>query len=194
MKKDRRKIFVLIILLILLIFLVILCSYLKKQNEINNMKKRDEEILKEQVESYTSDKTCPRGMATLYSKYDGNRSLNDLYRNLNIFVQYLPTLSKKIHEASRTDELYKNNESEINEILGIEEADFKNLVEYLKKFDLDNKKFSYCEIDSSSYENIDKYLIFNMEFYYENIEEPIILKISFSNSKNSDKIVIYKCK
>ena len=103
-------------------------------------------------------------------------------------------MSKKIHEASGTDELYKNNESEINEILGIEEADFKNLVEYLKKFDLDNKKFSYCEIDSSSYENIDKYLIFNMEFYYENIEEPIILKISFSNSKNSDKIVIYKCK
>lgn len=193
MKKDKKKIILLfIILFIILIFLVSIILYLKRQSEIKRIRE-DEKIFAEQIESYTSDKTCPRGMATLYSNYKGNRSLNDLYRNFNVFVEYLPQLSQQLHKYSEidTNKFYNDNKSKINEVLGVGEEEFIKLVNYLKKYDLNNKKFNYCEIDSSTYENTDKYLIFNISFYYENTE-PIMLKVHFSNYESSNnKDVIY---
>lgn len=193
MKKDKKKIILLfIILFIILIFLVSIILYLKRQSEIKRIRE-DEEIFAEQIQSYTSDKTCPRGMATLYSNYKGNRNLNDLYRNLNIFVEYLPKLSENINGIREEEfsNLYQDNESEISKILGLNKDEFINFANYLKKYNLNNKKFNYCEIDSSTYEDLEEYLSFNISFYYQDIEEPINFKIYFSNSKSSNNEVVY---
>ncbi len=194
MKNNKRKIIILLVILfVILIILGTIYSYMKKQNDIKIAREKDDQIVAEQMEKYMSNKTCPRGISTLYSNYKGKRSLNDLYKNLNNLVQYLPKLSGSIRNVNDNEisKIYIDNEKEIKQMLGIQEEEFIKLSNYLKQYDISDKKFNYCEIDSSTYENTKQYLNFNLSFYYEGIEEPIVLKTYFSNFESSNKDVIY---
>lgn len=194
MKNNKVKIIILLVILfVILIILGMVCSYLKKQNEIIALREQDDQIVAQQIENYTSNKTCPRGMSTLYSNYKGKRSLNDLYKNLNNLVQYLPELSSSVSKLNDNDfsKMYEDNEMEIKEILGVEQTEFVKIADYLKNYDLNNRKFNYCEVDTTTYENTKQYLIFDLSFYYEGLERPIVLKTYFSNFESSNKDVVY---
>ena len=192
MKKNKKALLkIIILLLILLIVFCIMLFFLKKQNNTQS----DEEIQEEMIENYTSDKTIPRAMSTLYSHYKGNRSLNDLYRNLDVFVKYLPELSDNIYTLNETElkQYYSTNKNTIIQNLGIRnEESFIQFAQYINSYDLNGKEFNYCEIDKDTYRNSEEgYLVFNIQFYFNGIEKPLNLEIHFSNSEKTKTSVIY---
>ena len=130
MKKNKKVkkivLSVLIVLFVILfIVLLILLNISTKNTKVNNARYTNEdiEIIKQDVNNYLSDKITPQGISRLYGKYKGSNELNDLYRCLYSFVNYLPNLIEV--NSNNTHAYYEQNKSSINKNLGItSEEDF----------------------------------------------------------------------
>lgn len=190
--KNKIKI-ILFILLMLLIAILISLKFLSKSQEQRNEIQTNEELRTEKIEEYFSDKVLPQGVSTLYGIYNGKNDKNDLYRSIAKMLNYLPEISNNLREASTEviSEYYSTNESQIEKYLGIDTIeDFNKLVESLKSHIISNDKYKYCSIDSSTYENNDEYLTFNLNIVYENTDT-VTLKVYFANSTTTKPKVIF---
>ncbi len=151
-------------------------------------------MIEEQLESYLSDKITPKGIAKLYGNYKGDNDLNDMYRSIYSFVNYLPTLSKKVKYDNNNNIIsyYESNKKEIRENTGIsKQDDFIKLIEYLNKIGYHGEKFVSCEIDSSTFNTGKKYFSFELTFNFENIDNNFKLKLNFANYTSTQPMVYY---
>lgn len=190
MKKKIRLILILLAILLIIIFIIL--KYITiNQDAIEEENERA--IIEETVKTYFSDKVLPQGVSSLYGNYQGKNDKNDLYRSIAKMLNYLPTISSTLKNVSDEEisEYYAVNESQILEYLGIDNIeDFKKLVEYIKQYNINNEKYQYCSIDSSTYIDNNEYLVFNLNIVYENIDK-ITLKVCFANSKTTKPKVIF---
>ena len=87
--KIRRIILILVI--ILLIFLVILSTkYMQRKKAIEEVENQIAVIKKENVETYEkyiSDKIIPNGVFELSQKYNGERDINDFYKQIKVLAE-----------------------------------------------------------------------------------------------------------
>lgn len=190
--KNKIKI-ILFILLMLLIAILISLKFLSKSQEQKNEIQTNKELRAEKTEEYFSDKVLPQGVSTLYGKYNGDNEKNDLYRSIASILNYLPKISDTLKTASveEVSQYYLANELQIEKYFGIDTIeDFNELVESLKSHVINNDKYKYCSIDSSTYEDNDEYLTFNLNIVYENTDT-VILKVYFANSTTTKPKVIF---
>lgn len=193
MKKKPLMILMAIILTILIVLIVVLNNLLEKR-QIEEEKQTDIETRKEAINEYCEDKVLPRGISTLYGKYKGQNSKNDLYRNFNDLVQYLPDLYSDIKEmdVAKLSSYYEEEYSNIEKYLGIEEEeDFERFAKYIQTMELENVTFNSAEIDDTTYENTEEYLSFDLELVYNGIENIVKVRVSFANKTITKPMVVY---
>ena len=189
--KSKKKIVVLfvvliIILIILGVTLALIITKKKKEDDLQHQITAKEEFMEEAAKKYFSDKICPQGMSTLYSKYDGDNDINILYKGLYTLVHYIqdeyPTI--KNYDNSQLQEYYKSNSQKLRTTIGfLKFEEFEQFVNYLKSAGLtENDTYKLCKIDTESYEEDDDYLIFNISFSYEGKDNLIMLKTFFSKN------------
>lgn len=196
---KKKKIIKLIIVLLILVFILIGITFLIKfitKDELVDGKytAKDLEIIEEQVDSYLSNKITPSGMATLYSKYDGDNDLNDIYRGLFGLVDYLPTISKKVdyNDNEKIEKFFEKNKEDIKNNLKINGVEkFKKFIAYLNKVGYTGQEFISCEIDDTTYSNTVKYLSFDVKFKFEGLEDAFKLKVNFSRRNSSDMLLYF---
>ncbi len=196
---KKRTIFILIILM-LIILLALVCTKFIVENIRKNKvvdgihTQQDLDIMDEQIDSYLSDKITPSGMSKLYGNYKGENDLNDIYRSLYNFVNYLPKLSKKIefNSADSINSYYEKNKEDIKSSLGISNyEEFAEFIEYLNEIGYQKKKFINCEIDSSTFKNESNYFSFDIKFNFEDFNNEFKLKLNFANYKSKTPRVYY---
>ena len=192
MKKKKIKILILIFVLILLLILVTLQIIENKRNK----PKSREEILNEQIESYLSDKICPKNMMALYSNYKGENDKNDLYRNFKTMVEYINELKEKITDSAEKDlsSFFQENSNDINKYLGIEnENEFLILAKQIQRKNIKNKSIDYCYVDEDTFasDKTKKYLTFNTIFVYQDTKDTIEIKVYFAYSEKTKPEVKY---
>lgn len=156
-KKDILKIIVIFLIIFCIIGIVKIMDYIKEVKLVDGIHtQKDLDMIEEQVKDYVSDKVMPRGLSKLYGNYDGENDLNDMYRSLYNFVNYISILSKKVeyNDEASVDSFYQNNSEDIEKNLGIKiKSDFKDFIEYLNKVGYKGEKFLECKIDSSTFKN-----------------------------------------
>ncbi len=191
-KFKRFSIIFLIILCILLVILIFFLTKTKKETLVDGLHTQEDlEIMDDEIDSYLSDKIVPVGMSTLYGKYKGNNDLNDIYRSLYRFINYLPTLSKKVQskDESGIESFYESNKAKIEENTGINNSeDFKKFISYLNSIGYSAEKYKNCEIDTSTFNNSNNYFSFNISFNFEGFENKMKLKLNFANGQSSNKV------
>ena len=193
-KKVKKMVLSVLIVLFVILFIVllILLNISTKNTKVNNARYTNEdiEIIKQDVNNYLSDKITPQGISRLYGKYKGSNELNDLYRCLYSFVNYLPNLIEV--NSNNTHAYYEQNKSSINKNLGItSEEEFVSLINYLKEIGYKKEKFSTCKIQSDTIEDIDNYFTFDLSFTFENFKNDFKVKVHFANNKNANPLVFY---
>ncbi len=190
-KKNRFKFLIIIIITISImgIFYIIVLN-----NKIDIGNKKDAKLIESQIEDYLSDKITPKGIAKLYGKYDGENDLNDMYRSIYSFVNYLPILSKKVKYDNKDDIIsyYESNKDDIRKNLGISNQEkFLDLIEYLNKVGYHGEKLVTCEIDTSTIKKRGKYFSFELKFNFENFANDFKLKLNFANYNSTKPMVYY---
>ena len=128
-RKKRLKIIIFILLIIMVILLVNLISYLNKRKESAGRYSSEElEMIEENIDNYLSDKITPKGISKLYGNYKGENDLNDIYRSIYKFVNYLPILANKVdyNSVDSIKNYYDANRSEIKDIFGISKKNLLN--------------------------------------------------------------------
>lgn len=194
-KKIIKLIITLIIFVVILTGIMFIMKALTKDELVDGKyTAKDLEIIEEQVDSYLSDKITPLGMATLYSKYDGDNDLNDIYRGLYGLVDYLPTIAKKVDYNDNEDieKFFEKNKDDIKnnlKINGIEK--FKKFIAYLNKVGYTGQEFVSCEIDDTTYSTTMKYLSFDIKFKFEGLEDKFKLNINFLRKKSADMLLYF---
>ena len=193
--KSILKFVIVIIIVICLIAIFEVTNYIKQTKIVDGVRtQKDIEIIQNQVESYLSDKITPKSIAKLYGKYDGDNDLNDMYRSIYSFVNYLPTLSKKVKYDNKDAIIsyYESNKDDIKKNLGIsKQEEFLAFIEYLNKVGYHGEKFVSCEIDSSTINKGKKYFSFELTFDFENFTNDFKLKLNFANYTSKQPIVYY---
>lgn len=193
--KDILKICIFIIIVIGIIGIYKVMNYIKQVKLADSMRtQKDIEMIETQVENYLSDKITPKGIAKLYGKYKGDNDLNDMYRSIYSFVNYLPTLSKKVKYDNKEAIIsyYESNKDNIRKNIGIsKQEDFLNLIDYLNKVGYHGEKFISCEIDTSTINKGKKYFSFELTFNFENFANEFKLKLNFANYTSTQPIVYY---
>lgn len=186
-KKDILKIIVIFLIIFCIIGIVKIMDYIKEVKLVDGIHtQKDLDMIEEQVKDYVSDKVMPRGLSKLYGNYDGENDLNDMYRSLYNFVNYISILSKKVeyNDEASVDSFYQNNSEDIEKNLGIKiKSDFKDFIEYLNKVGYKGEKFLECKIDSSTFKNEKKYFSFDLNFNFENFENEFKIKVNFANKE-----------
>lgn len=193
--KNKFEHFNIIFLIILFILLVIfICFFIKTKKEIlvdGLHTQEDLDIMDDEINSYLSDKIVPVGMSTLYGRYKGKNDINDIYRSLYKFVNYLPILSKKVQskEENEIKSYYEDNKDKIEENIGINNFDdFKKIILYLNSIEYNGEKYKDCEIDDLTFKNNNYYFSFNITFNFERFENKMKLKLNFANSKTLNNV------
>lgn len=194
-KKKLLRILIFIIIIILLICIFKLKNYIEKSKVVDGVyTQKDLDIIDDEVKNYTSDKIIPRGMSKLYGNYKGDNDLNDIYRSIYIFVNYLPTLSKKVkfNDNDSIVSYYEKNKNKIENNIGITNSDdFIKFIGYLNKVGYNQEKFIDCQIDSSTFKTEKSYFSFNLIFNFENFENEVKLKLNFANYATTQPTVYY---
>ena len=193
------------IIIIIIIFLIILIGLTITLKILNAKKEADEELeiqLTEREElsanakeQYFSDKICPQGMATIYTKYDGSNDINDLYRSLYKLVKFIENSYDEISilDDIGIQEYYKNNWWNIKKSIGITDAqELSKFVNYIKSIGFSNEKYKKCKIIPTSYQEENNYLTFNISFSYEEKEDFVNLKVYFAKEKGIDPEIKYE--
>ena len=192
--KKKYLIILLAITSIILCILILILNNLLNKKEINIETEKDIEVKKQAINEYCEDKVLPRGISTLYGKYKGQNSKNDLYRNFNNLVQYLPDLYLDVKEMDDTQlsAYYEEEYSNIEKYLGIEEEeDFERFAKYIQTTNLENVTFNSAEIDDTTYENTEEYLKFDLELVYNELENTLKVKVLFANQSSTRPMVVY---
>ena len=175
-----------IVLCLLTIALYILKFEKRKEDNLQRQISAKEEFLEEATKNYFSNKICPQGMSTLYSKYKGDNDINILYEGLYSLVHYIEDeyATIKNYDNSQLQEYYQANSRKIRTTIGILKfEEFEQFVNYLKNSGLTEKDtYKLCEIDTESYEEDNDYLMFNISFSYEGKDSLITLKAFLSKN------------
>lgn len=193
--KSILKIFIAIIIVICIIGIFKVINYIRQTKIVDGIRtQKDIDMIEDQVENYLSDKITPKGISKLYGKYEGDNDLNDMYRSIYSFVNYLPILSKKVKYDNKDAIIsyYESNINDIKENIGIsKQEDFLNLIGYLNKVGYHGEKFVSCEIDSSTFREGRKYFSFELRFNFENLDNDFKLKLNFANYTTTQPMVYY---
>lgn len=188
MKNNVKKIiFILVILLILTIILLRVFTKTPKQED--NVE-QEVQIRQEKTQEYFSDKVMPQGISTLYKRYNGKNDKNDLYKNLYNLVRYLPQMYDYIKDLDESTlaSYYDTNANNIKTNLGITDRNsYIDFAKYIQTIEFDSTNFSYCKIDTESYDSYNVYLTFNLALFYDKLEKPIDIKVYFSNQTGTDE-------
>lgn len=194
-KKDICKLLIIIGIFILGYCLVKFINY-KYETEIVDgvYTQKDLDIIEEDVNNYLSDKVTPKGLSKLYGNYKGENDLNDMYRSLYKFVNYLPTLSKKVEytDSESISTYYEKNKEDIKINLGITNIeDFIKFIKFLDKVKYNGEKFLECKLDSSTFKNGAEYFSFDVIFYFEEFENEFKLNLNFANYVTTNPMIYY---
>lgn len=192
-KRLKKVVFISIILILILSILIVLIERNAKQKEEIN---KEQEIIKKQIDNYFSDKICPKNSSSLYSNYKGKNNKNELYKNFKIFIDNLPQFISNLNNKNETEliQYFEVNKDDIYEYLGTKEKkEFLNIAKYLQTKKITENSFDYCEIDETSFENDEnqKYLSFDLKFYFKNNAEDLKLKIYFANFTKTNPQIKY---
>lgn len=184
-----------VICIIAIVSIVKIRNYIRETVIVDGMRtQKDIDDIQKQVENYVSDKIVPKGLSRLYGTYKGDNDLNDIYRSIYSFVNYLPTISKKVKYDNEDAIIsyYESNKNDIKEKIGIsKQEDFLKLIEYLNKVGYHGEKFVSCEIDSSTFDEGRKYFSFELTFNFENFSNNFKLKLNFANYTSTKPMVYY---
>lgn len=195
MKKSKKIIIIMLLIGIFLIGILLIAINFKENKIVDGMyTQKDIELRNEEVENYLSDKVTPKGLSRLYGQYEGDNELNDLYRKLYLFVNYLPELSKKVinKDEDKINKYFEKNKDDIKDNLGIgKEEKFLEFIKYLEKIGYNGEKFIDCQIVSKDFKNVNNYFIFDVKFNFEEFDNDFTLKVHFSNYKAKEPIVFY---
>ena len=186
--KNKKKKIILIILLLLLI-LIILCLTLKVIEKKNSgavyFGTKEEALIKE----YLKEKLIPQGTHQFNMNYKGNVSKDVFYESLNNTVNYFKYLSQELEDKD-FDEIFKEQKTQIEKYLGIEnQDDFEKVCKLLKEKDIQNTEFLHCKIIENTFYVEDIYTKFNMVFYYEDGTE-IEVQVGVLNKKASKTFIL----
>lgn len=196
-KKVKKVILILIaVLAILGIVAMIMLNRVKRSSEMSNERytEEDVEIIQDEVTNYLSDKVTPQGMSRLYGKYKGDNELNDLYRKLYLFVNYLPTLSEDTKDFTdeQISKYYEENKSTIRSNLGASSAEeLLSIIKYIRKTGYEKQAFSTCKILTDTFEEKDDYFTFDLTFSFDEFENEFKVKVHFANKITANSIVFY---
>lgn len=193
---NKKKIIeiILLVLLLVCIICILVIKYVKTNTIVDDKySQEDLEIIDNEIENYLSDKITPKGMAKLYGKYEGNNDLNDMYRGLYKFVNYLPTLSKKINfdDDKEIMSFFEKNTVEIEEKLGITELEeFEKIVGFLTTIGYDGQEFVECRLDSTTMKKGNLYFSSEITFEFKDLEA-FKLKLNFANHAASKPMIYF---
>ena len=154
----------------------------------------DLELINQSVDNYLSDKITPRGIAKLYGAYSGDNDINDMYRGIYRFVNYLPELSEnvKYDDLEKINEFYNENLNKIKENLGIvNQEDFVKFIEFLNKNNYHGEKFIDCQLDSKTFKNKNSYFTFEITFNFEKLDSDFRLLLHFSNNNHTQPEIYF---
>lgn len=196
MKKNFIvKVFIVVIIFICAISIIEIMKYIRENEIVDGIyTQKDIDIMNEEVKEYLSDKITPKGISKLYGNYEGENDLNDIYRSIYSFVNYLPNLSKKIKydEEESIVSYYEKNKRDIKDNLCITKQDeFVKFIGYLNKVGYHGDKFISSEIDASTFEIKKRYFSFSLKLNFENINNDFYVKLNFANSKSTEPEIYY---
>ena len=93
--------------------------------------------------------------------------------------------------VEQSETFYNQNSKEILDITGIEDKEeFKELLLSVKNKNINNNNFNYAEVEIDSSYNKKGYFNFVLNVYYNN--QPIKIKVAFSQQKRENKILHYE--
>lgn len=175
-----KKRFIIPILIIVIIISIALWQYIKIKKYKDSTELVDGQYTQEQLDDinrqvgdYLSDKIVPEGLSYLTFQYSGENDLNDFYKGIYSFANYIPKLSKKIKGKNQEyiEEYYQKNKAEITENSGItKQSEFIKLTNYLNQEQEEIKKIQSVKIEKDSCENGKKYFTCDISFKYLNQE------------------------
>lgn len=183
---------VLVIIALVLVLMIFIINTNAKQDSLYT--KEDLELINQSVNNYLSDKITPKGIAKLYGAYDGDNDINDMYRGIYRFVNYLPELSKKVKYDDLEDikDFYNENSNAIKENIGIvNQEDFIQFIEFLNKNNYHGEDFIDCQLDSKTFKNKNSYFTFEISFNFEKLESDFRLLLSFSNNNHTQPEIYF---
>lgn len=196
MKKNKRfRIYIIILIIICIISIVKIFRYINKNKIIDqSYTQQDLDLMNDQIKNYISDKITPKGISRLYGNYKGENDLNDIYRSIYSFVNYLPQLSKKI-EYDNNDSIisyYEKNKKDISQNIGItKQEDFVKFINYLKNIGYHGEKFIDSEIDSSTFKSQKTYFSFHLKLNFEELNSDFVVKLNFANRTSVNPKIYY---
>lgn len=194
MSKKVLKVCICVLVTIALL-LVLMIKIINTNSEKNSLyTSEDLELINQSVDNYLSDKITPRGIAKLYGAYSGDNDINDMYRGIYRFVNYLPELSEnvKYDDLEKINEFYNENLNKIKENLGIvNQEDFVKFIEFLNKSNYHGEKFIDCQLDSKTFKNKNSYFTFEITFNFEKLDSDFRLLLHFSNNNHTQPEIYF---
>ena len=194
MSKKVLKVCICVLVTIALL-LVLMIKIINTNSEKNSLyTSEDLELINQSVDNYLSDKITPRGIAKLYGAYSGDNDINDMYRGIYRFVNYLPELSEnvKYDDLEKINEFYNENLNKIKENLGIvNQEDFVKFIEFLNKNNYHGEKFIDCQLDSKTFKNKNSYFTFEITFNFEKLDSDFRLLLHFSNNNHTQPEIYF---
>lgn len=188
MSKKVLKICICVLVIIALILVLMIKIINTNIEESSLYTKEDLELINQSVDNYLSDKITPRGIAKLYGAYNGDNDINNMYRGIYKFVNYLPELSKKVKydDLENIKNFYNENSNAIKENIGIiNQEDFIKFIEFLNKNNYHGEDFIDCQLDSETFKNKNSYFTFEITFNFEKLESDFRLLLHFSNNNHT---------
>ena len=187
-KKIKTIIFTILIVVLILIAVIYAIKTKNKRQVVN-----EQEIIRQDMEKYESDKIIPRGVGGFSGTYKGSNRGDDLYRKLYVLVNYLPELSEVAYkDSTEISNYYNSHKTTIKNNLGLsKEKHFAKFCEYLKETGYKGEKYEDSEIQYETYKYDDQYNSFDVTFQFENFDNDFRLKVHFANKSYTDPMVFY---
>ena len=191
---DKKRVKILILLGIIILLLIIMICMIS----LGKTEKKEEEINHNTVnmEYISQGKIYPDYYSDFKLKYKGNINKDLVYKRFHIVCkERLPQIYKETKVINTKEELEKYYEKNkfIKEQLGMTNfSDFNNLVETMKKYNVNNLEYVKASIDKNSCKYIGQTANFNMDVYYnENIKMKFHTLIPKElNSSNNIKFIL----
>ena len=194
MSKNNEKTFAIlfVICLVALLFIIIIISLNKTDSTDlkSEYSQEDLNIMEDQLSNYLDDKIVPNGLSRMYGKYKGNNEFSDLYRSLYRFVNYLPNTVGKLDEVESD---YEKNVSQIVDSLGCKDVEeYRALLEYMSSCGYEGQDYLSCKVMDSDFVTENGFFIVNIGFYFEGLDDPIVIKVMFSTKVSAYPKVKYQ--
>lgn len=198
MRRKKRLFSFIIILLVLLVVMIgvyEVLQYKRKHVIVDGIHTQEDlDLIDEQIDNYLSDKIVPVGLSKLYGAYKGSNDLNDMYRGIYSFVNYISKVSKKVDFSNEKDisNFYQKNKDDIKKNLGLlEEKEFIKVIKYLDKTGYNGQNFIDCKLDSSTFAVGGGYFSYKLTFNFENLEGKVDFKLYFANYPKNERLIYF---